>query len=263
MIGHITMSNSNLIKDFDKALKDRGLVISNSTDVNQIPPVNYSLARQIINKKDVLVPFLIHLALSLKDNNGHLSYIVKDIRDKGIIQQFLENIKRLDLISRWRSIDVEGNLCYEVEVSKDEKKRRFFRSEWAELCFRHIIMRVVQQFCTSKATPLSYKPLQNVKITKAGDNNLFTELDLVVQIEKRFYVFEIKSGPWIRIMQWAKHENAFVYKDSPIRNIVCTVHDDIPAHIFEPQVLWSLKNIESCLGEMLRGDFPMSEKGKE
>ena len=253
----IDMSKNNLTRDFAKVLEASGLTITNSADVDQTPSANYSLAKSIVNSKAVLVPFLIGLALSLRDKNckGCFSYVMEDVRDKGILLQFLDNLKNRDLIAQWQIEDSEDGINFTVEVPADEQKKRFFRSEWAELCFRYVIMRIVQQFCTSRATPLSFKSFQNVELAKTGEGQLFTELDLVVQIEKRFYVFEVKSGPWIRILQWAKRENAFVYKGSPIRNIVCTVHENIPDCIFEPQVLWSLGNIESCLREMLRKDF--------
>ena len=253
------MLKNNLTRDFANVLEERGLTITNNANLVQIPSEHYSLAKSIVNNKVVLVPFLIRLALNLKDYNSRISYTVEDMRDKGVIQQFLDNLKNRDLISQWQIEDLDDKILFTIDVSADEQKRRFFRSEWAELCFRYLIMRVVQQFCTSRATPLSYKSFQNVELAKTGQGQLFTELDLVVQVEKRFYVFEVKSGPWIRILQWAKRENVFVYKDSPIRNIVCTVHDTIPGRIFEPQVLWSLGNIESSLREMLRSDFPEDE----
>ena len=255
------MPKNNLTRDFAKVLEERGLTITNSDNLDQIPPEHYSLAKSIVNSKAALVPFLIGLALSIRDKNskGPFSYAVEDVRDKGIFLQFLDNLKKRDLIVQWQIEDSDDKIHFTIEMSAEEQKRRFFRSEWAELCFRYLIMRVVQQFCTYRATPLSYKSFQNVELSKTNDVKIFTELDLVVQIEKRFYVFEIKSGPWIRILQWAKRENAFVSKDSPIRNIVCTVHDNIPGRIFEPQVLWSLGNIESSLCEMLRSDFPKDE----
>ena len=33
-------------------------------------------------------------------------------------------------------------------------------------------------------------------------------------------------------MQWAKREDALVYKGCPVRNITCTIHENIPANIF-------------------------------
>ena len=96
---------------------------------------------------------------------------------------------------------------------------------------------------------------QNVQLERKGEKNLFSELDLVVQIEKRFYLFEIKSGPMVNIMQWARREEAFVTEGGPARQIVCTIHDNIPANIFEPQILMTIGGIQKRLKRILSADF--------
>ena len=247
------MSKNNLIKDFVKIIADRGIEIINEEKVNQVPTDNYSFASQIYNNRNVLLPLLVKIAISLKNDGQSIIFNVDDPRDKGIIKQFLNRLKDKELISGYED-RMDG--CFGVESSKDGQRLRFFRSEWAEQCFRYAIMKVVQTFCSSKDKPLKYKAFQNVELRKNGEDGIFTELDLVVQIEKRFYVFEIKSGPWVRIMQWAKRESALVYKDSPVRNITCTIHENIPAEIFKPQILISLERIEKSLLEILNEDFP-------
>ena len=113
-------------------------------------------------------------------------------------------------------------------------------------------MKTVQEFCGSRK--ISFKAFQNAELRRTDENCLFTELDLVVQIEKRFYVFEIKSGPNINIIQWAKREMVLV--GDFVRNIVCTIYDSIPEKIFEPQLLLKLNNIEFELNKILEADFP-------
>ena len=115
-------------------------------------------------------------------------------------------------------------------------------------------MKIVQEFCRSRK--ISFKAFQNAELRRADENCLFTELDLVVQIEKRFYVFEIKSGPNINIIQWAKREMVLAEGCNCVRNIVCTIYDSIPERIFEPQLLLKLNNIESELNKILEADFP-------
>ena len=248
------MSQNNLIKDLEKILDEIGLTIEDENGAIQTPSSNYSLAKQIFKNKNVLVPFLIDAALRIKDGMEKFEYEMLDMRDKGILQQFLNNLQEKGLISNY-SLPNEGK-SYKIDFGHDNVKRRFFRSDWAEQCFRYAIMNVVQPFCSGRAKPLSHKVMQNVELKRKNEKNIFTELDLVVQIENLFYIFEVKSGPWIRILQWAKRENTFVYKDSPFRNVVCTVHDSIPPNIFEPQILWSLKDIQVKLLELLKRDFP-------
>ena len=114
-------------------------------------------------------------------------------------------------------------------------------------------MKTVQEFCGSRK--ISCKAFQNARLRRTDENGLFTELDLVVQIEKRFYVFEIKSGPNINIIQWAKREMCLAKGCDLVRNIVCTIHDNIPERIFEPQLLLKLNNIEFELNKILEADF--------
>ena len=46
------------------------------------------------------------------------------------------------------------------------------------------------------------------------------------------------------------------FNDITDRQIVCTVHDNIPANIFEPQILMTIGGIERRLLKLLRNDFP-------
>ncbi len=59
------MSKNNLIKDFVKIIADRGIEIINEEKVNQVPTDNYSFASQIYNNRNVLLPLLVKIAISL------------------------------------------------------------------------------------------------------------------------------------------------------------------------------------------------------
>ena len=250
---------NNLVKDFAKLLEDYGLVIENEAELSQVPNEDYSLAKQIFKSREVLVPLLSKLAIGIKDEKDTISYsisykggmfIVRQFL-QNIVKQFLDNLKEKKFISMWYYKD---ECQYEIPLPKDETKRRFFRSVWAEQVFRYVIMKTVQEFCGSRK--ISFKAFQNAELRRTDENCLFTELDLVVQIEKRFYVFEIKSGPNINIIQWAKREMVLVGECDFVRNIVCTIYDSIPEKIFEPQLLLKLNNIEFELNKILEADFP-------
>ena len=237
---------NNLVKDFAKFLEGRGLVIENEAELSQIPKEDYPLAKQIFKSREVLVPLMSKLAIGIKDGKNTISYnisykggmfIVRQFL-QNIVKQFLDNLKEKKFISTWYYKD---ECQYEIPLPKDETKRRFFRSVWAEQVFRYVIMKTVQEFCGSRK--ISFKAFQNAELRRTDENCLFTELDLVVQIEKRFYVFEIKSGPNINIIQWAKREMVLVEECDFVRNIVCTIYDSIPEKIFEPQLLLKLNNI--------------------
>ena len=250
---------NNLIKDFAKHLEGCGFVIENEAEISQVPKEDYSLAKQIFKSREVLVPLLSKLAIGIKDEKDVISYsisykggmfIVRQFL-QNIVEQFLDNLKGKELISTWYYKD---ECQYEILLPEDETKRCFFRSVWAEQVFRYVIMKTVQEFCKSRK--ISIKAFQNAYLRRTDENERFTELDLVVQIEKRFYVFEIKSGPRINIIQWAKREMFPVEGFDFVRNIVCTVYDSIPEKIFEPQLLLKLSNIESELTKILETDFP-------
>lgn len=241
---------NNLIKDFAKFLDEKGFEIANEAKLGQEPSGNYMFASQIFTNKQVLLPLLCKVALNIAEPSP-LKYTVGNPTDANKLKNFLDGLKREALLE----YQVSGTgLEFEIVLPKGEDKRKFFRSEWAEQCFRYIITRIVNEFCAEHGN-LSHKIMQGVEIRRKGDKNLFTELDLVVQLEKRFYAFEVKSGPWVRILQWAERERAFVTTDGPFRVIVCTIHDNIPAPIFEPQLLMTIGGLEKRLKRLLRSDF--------
>ena len=250
---------NKLIKDFAKLLEGHGLVDENEAKISQVPNKDYPLAKQIFKSREVLVPLMSKLAVGIKDEKDTISYsisykggmfIVRQFL-QNIVKQFLDNLKEKKFISTWQQKD---ECQYEIPLPKDKTKRRFFRSAWAEQVFRYAIMKTVQEFCGSRK--ISFKAFQNAELRRTDENCLFTELDLVVQIKKRFYVFEIKSGPNINIIQWAKREMVLAEGCNCVRNIVCTIYDSIPERIFEPQLLLKLNNIESELNKILEADFP-------
>ena len=241
-------SHGKLVKDLALFLDRKGYEIALPESVRQETHLSYRFAKQIFKNKDVLIPFMCRIALEVGSGKP-IKYRAGSSVAENILKNFLQGLTASGhAVSRM----VEGDEI-EVTIPSDEKKRRFFRSDWAEECFRYVISKTVSEFC--KAHMFSYRIMLNVKLKKKGDDRLFTELDVVVQICGRFYSFEVKSGPWVRIMQWAARELAFVDKDGYFRNIVCTIHDDIPSRIFEPQTLMSLNDLEQRLSAILSSDF--------
>lgn len=249
---------NRLLKEFSLFLKDRGLVVANEDAISQVPRDNYSFAKTIFKNREVLGPLLCKLAIGIKEGKNPIDYTISYRGGMAIVRHFLQdlvekflcNLKGRELISGWR---LKSDCQYEILVSEDEDKRRFFRSAWAEQVFRYVIAKTVQTFC--KSHNLSSRAFQNVELKQIGEDKLFTELDLVVQIEKRFYIFEVKSGPYINIMQWARREDSLVDGNDFARNIVCTIYDNIPESIFGPQLLLKLSNIETELNKILELDF--------
>ena len=240
---------TKLTKAFAEFVGGRGFLIANEGEISQQPGEDYKLARQIFRNKRVLLPFLTELAVEVNAKRCAFEFHVPNAEDRGHLRNFLLELEKIGYATEWTCKKSE----FSVRLTSDEHLLRFFRSMWAEQCFRYAISTVVWRFCSDRL--LSYKMFQNVQLERKGEKNLFSELDLVVQIEKRFYLFEIKSGPMVNIMQWARREEAFVTDGGPARQIVCTIHDNIPANIFEPQILMTIGGIQKRLKRLLSADF--------
>lgn len=240
---------TKLTKAFAEFVGGRGFLIANEGEISQQPGEDYKLARQIFRNKRVLLPFLTELAVEVNAKRRAFEFQVPNAEDRGHLRNFLLELEKIGYATEWTCTKSE----FSVRLPSDEHLLRFFRSMWAEQCFRYAISTVVWRFCSDRL--LSYKMFQNVQLERKGEKNLFSELDLVVQIEKRFYLFEIKSGPMVNIMQWARREEAFVTEGGPARQIVCTIHDNIPANIFEPQILMTIGGIQKRLKRLLVADF--------
>lgn len=238
---------SEVTADLSSFMKRKGFVITNESDLGSEPSDRYGLARQVYKNKAILVPFLTEMALAIPESR--LEYSSSDSTKANLLRNFLDGLKKMELIPGY---DVE-QLTFKVQLPQDELTRRYFRSEWAEHCFRHVISSVVVDYCNER--DFRYALFSNVHIKKENERNEFTELDLVVQIEKRFYAFEVKSGPRVNILQWAAREKAFVDKKGDFKIIVCTIFDNIPAPIFEPQLLMTIGGIKRRFKKQLKEDF--------
>ena len=245
---------TKLTKVFAEFVGGRGFLIANEGEISQQPGEDYKLARQIFRNRTVLVKFMADLAVAVTAGIRLHKCQVENETDVHCLRNFLAGLEKTGYVVRWSNM---GTL-FSVQVPDDRKRLVFFRSGWAEQCFRSAICTTVSEFCKAHKPSLSFKMFQNVKLARKGESALFTELDLVVQIERRFYLFEIKSGPWVRILQWARREEAFVTEGGPARQIVCTIHDNIPANIFEPQILMTIGGIQKRLKRLLSADFTVA-----
>lgn len=241
-----------LLGDFAMFLAGKGFEIVDPERVQQEVSCSYRLAKQIFKNRKVLVPFMCKVALEVNCGKP-IEYSADSPDAVNVLRNFLNGLKRTG-----HAVDYSiSDGCFVVVVPPDESKRLFFRSEWAEECFRYIISKTMNE--TAKKFGVRHKIMPNVEIRRKGETSLFTELDVVAQIGSRFYVFEVKSGPRVNVMQWAARERAFVAKNGSLRVIVCTIHDNIPGEIFEPQILLNLENFESRMTHLLTADFSDKE----
>lgn len=238
----------SLAKDFAVFLDNKGFAITNPEKIRHEPKLSYKVAKQIFTNRTILIPFMCHIAVNVGGGNP-VKYKVDSTDDVGVLLNFLKGLCKLGLV-----LDYERNDdMFVLNLPEEETQRKYYRSVWAEECFRYIISKVVAEFCSSRKLP--YKIIQNVEIARKGEEKIFTELDLVVQIADRFYNFEVKSGTRVNIVQWALRELMLCDESGVFKNVTCTIHDNIDAKIFDPQILMTIGNVETQLEELLENDF--------
>lgn len=248
----MTRSVGKLLGDFSAFIDGKGFEIVEPESVRQEASVSYRLARQIFKNRNVLVPFMCRVAKSV-GRCAKVKYSAGTPEEANVLRNFLDGLRRSGHTFDYSNVEQD----FEMAIPDEELKRRFFRSDWAEECFRYVISKVVNS--ASKKFGVRNKIIPNVKIRRKESESTFTEFDVIAQLGDRFYAFEVKSGPWVRIMQWAAREEAFVTEEGPFRVIVCTIHDNIPCEIFEPQVLVNLENFELRVTQLLERDFGNGE----
>ena len=243
---------NRLLREWAEYIAPRGFIVDNDGEVEQEPKNDYRFARCIYNNRRDILPFMIRAALQINADT-HFEYASHGHEETNNIMNMLKDMNKHGLLSAFKPIPCED--CeYKIvgDLPSDATQKLFFRSGWAEQCFRYVISKVVSQFCGEHG--LSFKFAQNVGIARRETpESRFDEIDLLVRIADRFYVFEVKGGPRVNIMQWAKRESNYV-SDS-CRVIVCTIFDEISARIFEPQTLMSIGNIEKELKGILSADL--------
>ena len=79
------------------------------------------------------------------------------------------------------------------------------------------------------------------------------QLDIIAQINDRFYVFETKSGV-LGIQKWV--ERAEIFNQNGNRFLTCCIDSSVNPKLFQPYRLLSLEHLEKQLVELLDYDFP-------
>ena len=81
-----------------------------------------------------------------------------------------------------------------VSSSIPPQYKTFLNGGWAEEVNRYLIVKTLNDF--TKAHPMKYKLFWDVKlkhIDSTGDNKNDMQLDFIVEVKDRFYIFETKS----------------------------------------------------------------------
>lgn len=240
---------------FEELLKEKDLVVVEEGKDDDRGGVILDI---IYNRRSFLVPWLAEAALFLRRHTKNIkeSRFISTVDEQrgNDLAGFLDKLKDEGLVLRYERDRFEGPSRFWVSFPEEPERQLFFRSKWAETSFRRLAKSVVRHYLHQTNQAIPYLLRHNVKVAKVGDEKrVLTEIDLLLEIGDRVYVFEVKSGPWIHILQWAKKECLF--RSSQARIITCTTYPGIPAEIFEPQILLTLDSFESNLIRLLETDL--------
>lgn len=205
------------------------------------------VAKLMFRIKDVAMP--IFKRFIAKENKEYLIALDKyDGKTKCTLVQVCEAFEKFGWIKIERT-------KHQLKITRDKIKaaRNFWHGSWAEHVAWLLIINTLQKFANDHK--VRYDVFYNVKLayyeSTGKDNDM--QLDLVVQLNDRFYIFEVKTGV-LGIEKWV--ERAKLFKTNPhSRFITCYAGDNIQTNLFFPYVLIPLSNLESQLLALLQNDI--------
>ena len=167
---------------------------------------------------------------------------------KATLLQLCEAFERLEWIATERSKH-EITICR----SNDKEASQFWLGGWAEVVNRSIVEDTLQDFAKKHKCPFDI--FFDMKLAKIESKKMTSDmqLDVVVQLKERFYVFETKTGI-LGIDKWVARAKMFSV-DHKSRYITCCADETIPPHLFAPYHLVSLSQLKEKMSEMLEKDL--------
>lgn len=208
----------------------------------------YAIAKQVWNRHEIVLPFFKFMVkyrfnevdypiseFSSSDKTDFLN-LCKTMQDNG----WLKFSKRND------SLHLQPTLRPELKI--------FFNGGWAEEANRYFVNKVLTEYASSHK--LKYKIFWDVRlklIDSDKENSHDMQLDLVVQINDIFYVFETKTGA-LGIQKWV--ERAEIFNQNRNRFLTCCMDSSVNPKLFQPYRLLALERLEEELTALLDYDFP-------
>lgn len=129
----------------------------------------------------------------------------------------------------------------------------FWHGSWAEYVNRSLVVKTLQAFANSRKC--RFDVFHDVRLAKCEPTGkpIDMQLDLVAQLNDRFYVFDTKTGV-LCIDKWVDRARLFS-ADRRSRFITCCADEDIPPRLFEPYTQIPLGQLETRLMDVLNEDF--------
>lgn len=212
---------------------------------------HYAISKQIWNCRIVALPFIKYF---YKNTKQTFSYDIKELSpsDKTNLLNICANFTKLG----WLKFEQKKD---EIVVSSSipPQYKTFLNGGWAEEVNRYLIVKTLNDF--TKAHPMKYKLFWDVKlkhIDSTGDNKNDMQLDFIVEVKDRFYIFETKSGSVLSIDKWVDRARTFNHDQH--RFITCCADEHLNPMIFAPFRLLALPTLEKQFTDLLMKDFQVS-----
>ena len=207
----------------------------------------YAIAKTILKRHEDAVPFLKEL---YSHEDKEFSYPIAELPAdrKSDLLNICTQMQKNGWISFTRS---KSELLVTPSIPKGDKN--FFNGGWAEYANRYLLNKGLTDY--SRSHKLRFKIFWNVRLKRIdsdSSNSNDMQLDLAVQINDIFYIFETKSGV-LGIQKWV--ERAQIFNQNGNRFLTCCMDSSVNPKLFRPYRLLALERLEEQLTALLDRDF--------
>ena len=215
--------------------------------------VFYAIAKTILKRREDAVPFMKEL---FRHGKKEFSYPIAG----------LPADRKTDLLNICTEMQKNGWISFPNTKNKSEilvtssfpkAARNFLNGGWAEEANRYLVNKVLTEYAGSHK--LKYKVFWDVRlklIDSDSSNPHDMQLDLAVQLNDIFYIFETKTGV-LGIQKWV--ERAQIFSQNRNRFLTCCTDSSVNPKLFQPYRLLALDHLEEQLIELLDRDFQPAE----
>ena len=211
----------------------------------------YAIAKTILKRREDAVPFLKAL---FSHGDKEFSYPIAE----------LPADRKTDLLNICTQMQKNGWISFtksksEILVTSSFPKadKTFLNGGWAEDANRYLVNKVLTEYAGRHK--MKYKVFWDVRLKQIDSdrsNSNDMQLDLAVQINDIFYIFETKSGA-LGIQKWV--ERAQIFNQNGNRFLTCCTDSSVNPKLFQPYSLLALDHLEEQLIELLDQDFQPAE----
>ena len=227
-----------------------GLRIVSCVEKEQVLPETKAALLLFRIKETALPIFKMLVAKNRKTHTVDLNEINPDHRNT--LLQLCDAFSKLGWIETERTKHI-----LKIVRLNDHEATNFWHGSWAEYVTRSLVVKALQNFANE--CKCRFDVFHDIKLAyyEATGKGVDMQLDLVAQLNDRFYVFEMKTGV-LSIDKWVDRARLFS-ADGRSRFITCCADESIPTWLFEPYTLIPLGNIEKRLPELLRQEMQCVE----